>query len=315
MALIDFTEIPEAHRASGMQDSWELFAADYLALQGYEIVDRPSRGPDLGKDLIINETRKGIGRETIIRWLVSCKHKAHSGRAVGLDDEPDIIERVENWRCSGFMGFYSTLPSSSLLERLKSLESRLEFLIVDRSQIEGGLLSPRGSDLARRYFPQSTGRVERNNPTPAEIFDNPPALACEYCGRDLLNPPQGVYALWRKVTPKLGPTTYADFHVACKGSCDRHLSHNIRERHNNEVLDAWEDLSDFAIPVVFLQRVIGHLNGFNGGDKWSEAAFTKFRTLIVSVYPHVARHATSAEQERVHGLMRIPSFLGGLGYE
>src|SRR5687767_7298245 len=99
MTLIDFREIPEAHLSSGKQDSFELFAADFLSLMGYEIVDRPGRGADLGRDLIVEERRKGISGETVVRWLVSCKHKAHSGKSVGLDDEVNIVERVEGHTC------------------------------------------------------------------------------------------------------------------------------------------------------------------------------------------------------------------------
>src|ERR1019366_6122060 len=113
MPVLDFSEIPEAHLASGKQDSFELFAADVLSYIGYEIVRRPGRGADLGKDLLVLETRTGIGGETRIPWLVSCKHKAHSGKAVGLDDELNITERVEGHACGGFIAFYSTLPSSS----------------------------------------------------------------------------------------------------------------------------------------------------------------------------------------------------------
>jgi hypothetical protein len=133
MPLIDLTEIPEAHISSGQQDSFELFASELLTVMGYELVDPPGRGADLGKDSIVAERRKGIGRETVVRWLVSCKHKAHSGRSVGLDDELNLVERVEGHECQGFIGFYSTLSSSSLVERLKQLTSKFEYQILDNA--------------------------------------------------------------------------------------------------------------------------------------------------------------------------------------
>jgi hypothetical protein len=39
---------------------------------------------------------------------VSCKHFAHAGRSVGIDDEPSIIDRVRAHSCQGFLGIYST---------------------------------------------------------------------------------------------------------------------------------------------------------------------------------------------------------------
>lgn len=82
MAVLDFTEISEAHVANGQQDSFELFAREFLAFIGYEIERNPDRGADGGRDIIAREMRSGVGSQTIVRWLVSCKHKAHSGRSV-----------------------------------------------------------------------------------------------------------------------------------------------------------------------------------------------------------------------------------------
>lgn len=72
MALIDLTEIPDAHISSGMQDSFECFAADLLAFTGYEIIDRPGRGPDLGKDLIVGakDEKESAGKPLFAGWLV-----------------------------------------------------------------------------------------------------------------------------------------------------------------------------------------------------------------------------------------------------
>src|SRR6185437_2272949 len=121
MPILDFKEIPLAHVFQGYPDAFELFAREVLELIGYEIVESPSRGPDGGKDLILGEARKGVGGTTNIQWLVSCKHTAASKRAIGVADEPSILERVRGKNCQGFMGFYSTLPSSALASRLRDL--------------------------------------------------------------------------------------------------------------------------------------------------------------------------------------------------
>jgi hypothetical protein len=314
MPLLDFTEIPEAHVSSGKQDSFELFAAELLTILGYEIIDPPGRGADLGKDLIVAERRKGIGKETVVRWLVSCKHKAHSGRTVGLEDESNLLERVEGHQCQGFMGFYSTLPSASLVERLKQLATKFEYQIRDSAIIERELLgSPHGLDLARRYFPISAQRWQSENPTPAQVLGDSPTLLCQYCGRDLLNPPQGVYAVWRAYDPEEPQRQYVDLHWACKGACDRTMSADIRAKHDERLIDAWEDVADLCMPVMYLKRLMGYMNSLQKGDQWSDAAFDSLKTVLIAAYPHIARNATSHEQDRIHDLLRIPSFLGGLG--
>src|SRR5262249_4930242 len=156
MPALDFKEIPRADIANGEQDTFELFARDFLTLLGYKIVSGPDRGQDGGRDLIAVETRAGIGGETIVRWLVSCKHKAYSGRSVTLEDEPDILDRVASNSCASFIGVYSTLPASSLTRKLEGLRGQngFEFQLLDRERIELELLtSPDGLGLAKRYFP------------------------------------------------------------------------------------------------------------------------------------------------------------------
>jgi len=156
MPILDFTEIPEGNRASGIQDSFELFARDCLHCIGYVHCDGPDRGADDGRDLIVEERRSGVGGESFVRWLVSCKHYAHSGRSVGVDEENNIRDRVEQHRCNGFIGFYSTLPSSGLARKLKGMCDALELRIFDHEAIETHLLgAATGLDVARRYFPRS----------------------------------------------------------------------------------------------------------------------------------------------------------------
>jgi hypothetical protein len=179
LPILDFTEIPEAHLASGKQDSFELFARDFFNYLGFEISSGPDRGMDGGRDLIVLEKRTGVGGETKIRWLVSCKHKAHTGKSVLVTDEQDILERVESNSCNGFIGFYSTLPSSPLINKLQGLTNKIEHIIYDREKIEECLLkSNEGKILAKRYFNNSIHKWEKENPEPAILFDENSSLKC-----------------------------------------------------------------------------------------------------------------------------------------
>lgn len=152
MPALDFTEIPAADRGP-KRDRFEFFARELLEIQGFTIVEQPDRGADGGRDLIVQENRLGPGGTTAVRWLVSCKHKAHSGASVTPADELNIRDRLGTHRCQGFIAFYSTLPSSGLGQTFRKLLPDFEFLQFDCEVIEQRLLNnPEGHAVARRYM-------------------------------------------------------------------------------------------------------------------------------------------------------------------
>lgn len=158
MPALDFAEIAVAYAGVG-RDDFELFARDFLVTQGFEILVGPDRGPDAGRDLVVRELREGPGGQTELRWLVSCKHKAASGNAVGHTDEQNMRDRLETHGCKGFIAFYSTVPSSTLATHLKSLTPAYGLLTYDKEAIEQRLLdSPKGRALTARYMPRSLQR-------------------------------------------------------------------------------------------------------------------------------------------------------------
>lgn len=158
MAALEFTEIPSA-QSGPYRDRFEFFAREFLIAEGFRIVEQPDRGADGGRDIIVEEDRLGPGGSNVVRWLVSCKHKAHSGSSVTPADEPNVRDRLGTHRCHGFVAFYSTLPSSGLGQTLSALRPTLEYLQLDSDAIERKLLdSPRGRVLAARYMPRSFNR-------------------------------------------------------------------------------------------------------------------------------------------------------------
>ncbi len=160
MTIIDFKEIAQANKATGLQDEFELFCSDFLSYLGYTIVSGPDRGQDGGIDLLAEDTRTGVSGSSTFRWLVSCKHYAHSknGKSVGVDDEVNISDRVKSNGCHGFIGIYSTIPSSGLTNKLQGLldNSGIDYKIFNRGSIEDALSKKEsGLNLAKRYFPIS----------------------------------------------------------------------------------------------------------------------------------------------------------------
>ncbi|GAA4203995.1 hypothetical protein GCM10022289_21110 [Pedobacter jeongneungensis] len=301
--IFDFKEIPQANGGGGMQDTFELFARDFFQNLGYEILQHPDRGADGKKNLIIQETRTGVSGTTKIKWLVSCKHYAYSGRSVSDTDEPNIVDRVITHQCDGFIGFYSTLPATSLGANLQGLKNRLQIQSFDHESIEQILLdSPNGLKLSSRYFPVSYKNYTNENPKPAKIFAEEPSICCEYCEKDLLETKSGIFVTLRKRTDYTAENPirhpYQEAYFSCKGTCDHVLKNKYLQL--DDFIDEWVDIPDYLYPVGFIKKLMAWLNSINiHNERLEKNAFDKFKKLLLNAYPHISREQTSEEKEKV----------------
>lgn len=307
MPVIDFREIPKANKSTGKQDAFELFARDFLEQIGYIIIQHPGRGQDGGKDIVVQEIRKGVGGESRIKWLVSCKHHAHGTTSVGIADEPNIMERVTANKCNGFLGFYSTLPSSGLIQRLEGLKSEIDCDSYDCERIEKYLLaSSDGLKLASRYFPVSISKHRTNTPKAEKYFWHFPDLPCKYCGRNLLELNKtGIIVIWKSIKKVV------NIYCCCKGNCDQTLKHKYLARHNN-VFDGWEDICDLCIPTIYAKWMNTIFNDVYMKE-YTKTAFKEMKNLMLAIFPYVSRGLTEEEKDTIKKVSSIPSFLGGLG--
>jgi hypothetical protein len=316
MPILSFIEIPSA-AGGAARDQFELFAREFLRAAGFRIIVGPDRGPDAGRDLVVEEIRTGIAGETRLKWLVSCKHNAQSGASVSADDEPDIHDRVRTHGCQGFIGFYSTIPSSGLAAKLNAGGLGFEVQVYDREKIETFLLSsPTGLALAKRFFPVSFANWKKEHPEPADLlFQDIPDLHCHYCKKSLIQPePHGIVVVWSSRTSDGTRDRERIEHVywCCKGVCDRALQQQFRKEGFS---DGWEDVSDLIIPMTYIRWIVGTLNGLQDGTTYSEEAMKKTKELLFALFPLVCRDMTEEEKERIKSLSVIPSYLGGWGYE
>ncbi len=307
MGVIDFKEIPSSKGGEPGQDSWEFFARDFFSALSLEIGGGPDRGPDSGRDLIVREERAGrIGR-SVHTWLVSCKHFAHSGKAVSDRDEVDPLGRVRKFNADGFIGFYSTIPSSSLAETLRRLEEQMNVRLYDSALIEQSLMKNRGLEgVFKRYLPHSFQRWEREDKSPATLYDSYVPLSCVTCGKDLLEERTGIVVIVRQWKGE-DRGKIVNLYWACKGECDRRLEGDYVAR---GYLTGWEDISDLAIPVVFMRWIMGHMNRMRAGeDVYADEAFEKLKEFTLAMAQVVVREESEAETKRVVPGDNRPSWL------
>ncbi|MBU0384167.1 restriction endonuclease, partial [Acinetobacter baumannii] len=303
MAIIDFKEIPPAHGNGdeGLRDSFELFAEEFFKSLGFTIIEGPSRGADNGKDLIVEENIQGIFDQsaTSVRWLVSCKHKAHSGNSVAPADELNLIEKLTAHRCNGFIGFYSTLASTGLDTLITGIRnSNYRTRVLNAENIESILLeSKSGISLIERFFPESFNRWRAENPVKAKIFsDDEFPLKCMVCGNNLVinNKMHGNLYTIKKVNDL---NSIVAFKWSCSGECDKAI--NPPENFKlHGLIEYFDHIENKATPTTFLLFVLDIIRDMqNGMGMLSEEAFKDLQYFLCAIYPYVTRNMTTRESE------------------
>jgi hypothetical protein len=292
--MIDWREIQNA-------DTWELFARDFLAELGFVIEIGPGRGPDAGRDLLVSEQLKGTLHTTKFTWLVSCKHFAGSGKSVGTEHETNITDRLEQHSSDGFLGFYSTLPSSALISRLQEYQQqgRLKACMVfDAKKIESHFITSGFSKLALRYFPQSYGQLRPIQQLLGEIVE----LHCDECGANILTRSVRDRARANLVwaTPMQGGVEYRELFVVCKGQCDERLQEKLLAR---GCTSGWEEVDDLMNPLLFLKNMLTYMNQLREDPrKVSDDVHKRMKEIYVALAQRTLREITKEDTERFKDL-------------
>lgn len=301
--MIDFKEI----RKDG--EDWEAFARDFLSDLGFTIEVPPDRGADGGRDLLVVEQLKGKMESYPFRWLVSCKHFALSGKSVSPSDEQNILDRVQGFGADGFLGFYSTLPSSGLnqsLDKLRSNRQIRDYKILDGRLIENYLVQVGYGHLLMRYLPNSYRKTKPLH----QVIGKYLPLECFHCGIDLLeelNKKQysaivGMMQEWDE-TRKL--FVIHDFYWSCKGECDRQAKLKLGQSNTRQ--SRWEDISDLVMPTWYLKWILVSMNQLkNGHVEYTDKAFEKEKHFVIAMAQKVMREMTAKERGRVAHLQEIP---------
>jgi hypothetical protein len=148
--MLDFKELPDDGIA------FEQLIRELLLRSEFE-VHWTGVGPDGGRDLVVIERAVGQLAPFERKWLVSCKHNAHSGKSVALEDVRDVVDSCSAVDASGFLLACSTQPSSSVVRRLDEIRSKGQILTKywDSVEIEKRFDTPATFPLISLFFPIS----------------------------------------------------------------------------------------------------------------------------------------------------------------
>ncbi len=125
-------------------------------------------------------------------------------------------------------------------------------------------------------------------------------IKCDVCGKNLHESLCDYSALVAWST-SADCTVTEDVYFACKAKCDEQMSTSIG-------MTSWEDLSDLAIPTVFVNWVLSTMSKLHDGHKYSEKAFEKLLLLIANMVKEVMREMTVEEERRFSNLSDIANY-------
>lgn len=207
--LIDFTEIENDH-------VFENFAQNFLRNLGLKIIRNAAIGPDGGVDIICEQPNRygQIG----YRWLVSCKHYAHSGKSVGNSDDNANDQRLREYNCNGFMFVYSTAVTESLRQSVERVcqNTNASYKFFSPWEIENVIIqSPIMYPLMKQFFPVSHDRII------GKIGVNDVSCCSSGCYSD-------VYALYTKNRAN-GEIVVQVIGDCCRGMITEHLDETGQE--------------------------------------------------------------------------------------
>ncbi|WP_106418190.1 restriction endonuclease [Salinicola tamaricis] len=202
--IVNFKEIPPGNGKDDAQDEFELFVRDLLVALGYDIVKEPARGGDDGIDLVVREYSYGpMGKNSRLVG-VSCKHNAHSNKAVGREDEKFNLSVADAFGFKVFYAFYSTIASESLGRTLANLGKKLDEVKVFDHSLISVLLRENDASLRvfRDYFPVSFGGYHLCN-RGSGIYRSPPVMECDFCSNNVISRFEGWFVLFRSMLSKI----------------------------------------------------------------------------------------------------------------
>ena len=285
--MINYKKIKDA-------EAWELFCRAYLVVQGFVVEIPPNRGADGGRDLLVKEQLKGILATRPFRWLVSCKHYAKSKKSVGTSDENNILDRLTQHESDGFIGFYSTVASSALVNRLKMYRDQEKikaFEIYDAARIETGFHDVGLSGVLLHHLPNSHTSLRPIHP----LFNEYIPLECEICNRDLLKNSIRYIKFGIIIFAKKNNVIHS-IHFVCKGQCDSEIS--LRLKDQGFLVNGWDDIDNYCNPLTFLRRLTGYMNEIrNNPSAFSDKAHRQMIDLYLSISQRTLRQTNAEDRE------------------
>lgn len=156
MPILDFRELSIERGGSPPGEDFEGLVRELGRLLALN-PEWSGRGADQGRDLIFTERLRGVLGSEEMRWLVSCKDFAKSGRAVAENDVGGVLDKLAQHNAQGFLLATTTTVTTGLKAMLDGLSDsgKARTRVWDRHEFEAFLIQEAHLELTKRFLPQS----------------------------------------------------------------------------------------------------------------------------------------------------------------
>jgi hypothetical protein len=170
MPILDFKELSTSRSSSPAGEDLEGLVREL----GKRLRLDPNwagRGTDQGRDLFFKERRKGVFGSEDLRWVVSCKDFANSGRSVSEHDVGSVVDKITQHSADGFLLVTTTTASTGLKAMLDAIhaQGQIKTHVWDRHELENWLLQDAHIDLVKRHLPLSYAAFRRLSSLPQAL--------------------------------------------------------------------------------------------------------------------------------------------------
>lgn len=154
---IDFTEI---ELDQGFP--FEQFVENLLRTLGWTIIKGAGKGVDGGRDIIASRSeRTATGKTRVRKYVIQCKHYAHSGKSVNKNDISDCAYMPKKHDCSGWLLVTSSQLTTDAVEHIeaaKGMQPGADFDYWHCGHLGERLVREECHAVFRQYLPSSYGR-------------------------------------------------------------------------------------------------------------------------------------------------------------
>jgi hypothetical protein len=90
---------------------------------------------------------------------------------------------------------------------------------------------------------------------------------------------------------------------ACKGKCDQAIDSRLAKEGRYDA--GWFDISDLAIPSLYLNRIFSIINTLQSGDEYAPDALEQEKDLLLAMGQIVFRELTEEERQTTHDTLEL----------